>query len=150
MTPARLTSPGVGRSPTTPQNDAGTRMEPPVSVPTPATPKPAATAAAVPPLEPPGSRRGSCGLRVTPERDEWPCHDAARSGIVVLPITTAPAPRRRATTVASMLGTYDENAFDPNDVAIPAVSKLSLTTTGTPCSGPINVLLERNSSSNRR
>ena len=46
----------MGLSPTTPQNAAGCRTEPPVSEPSPHTASPAATAAAEPPLEPPGTR----------------------------------------------------------------------------------------------
>jgi hypothetical protein len=42
------------------------RTEPPPSVPIAAAARPAATAAALPPLEPPGERFGSCGLRVAP------------------------------------------------------------------------------------
>ena len=43
----------MGFSPTIPQSAAGTRIEPPVSVPMDAKPMPIATAAADPPLEPP-------------------------------------------------------------------------------------------------
>ena len=59
--PRRLSeiSPNVGFSPTTPHADAGMRIDPPVSVPIDAHPMPAATAAAEPPLEPPGERVGS-------------------------------------------------------------------------------------------
>ncbi len=69
-TPWRLMSPGVTRTPTRLVNDAGTLMEPPVSAPMPTSPRLAARAAAVPLLEPPGSRSRSYGLRVTPETDE--------------------------------------------------------------------------------
>jgi hypothetical protein len=54
--PARLTRPNVGLRPTMPQHDAGQRIEPPVSVPGAAATIPAASAAAEPPLEPPGTR----------------------------------------------------------------------------------------------
>ncbi|OPZ50488.1 MAG: hypothetical protein BWY92_00816 [Firmicutes bacterium ADurb.BinA052] len=64
-TPYLLTRPYVGFSPTTPQKDAGCLMEPPVSVPMDATASPAATAAAHPPLEPPGTLSRSQGFRVT-------------------------------------------------------------------------------------
>ena len=67
MTPKRLTRPEVGLSPTKPQNEAGMRMEPPVSLPMAAGTIPLATAAAEPPLEPPGIREGSCGLRMVPK-----------------------------------------------------------------------------------
>lgn len=65
--PARYldTRPYVGLSPTTPQKCAGWRMLPPVSLPSAAAHCPAATAAALPPLLPPGTRPASQGLRVT-------------------------------------------------------------------------------------
>src|SRR5260370_39639653 len=47
-------SPGVGRMPTMPQNDAGIRIEPPKSVPCAKGTIPVATAAAAPPDEPEG------------------------------------------------------------------------------------------------
>ena len=50
--PSRLVSPMVERIPTRLVCEAGTRIEFPVPVPRPAAPKFAATAAAVPPLEP--------------------------------------------------------------------------------------------------
>ena len=46
--------PRLGLSPTRPQADAGMRIEPPPSLAWPAGAMPAATAAAEPPLEPPG------------------------------------------------------------------------------------------------
>ena len=49
-----------------PHRAAGWRMEPPVSVPVPAGTSRAATAAAEPPEEPPGTRVGSQGLRTGP------------------------------------------------------------------------------------
>ena len=52
--------------PTTPQSAAGWRIEPPVSVPSESGAIEAATAAAEPPLEPPGTRSLSHGFRVTP------------------------------------------------------------------------------------
>src|SRR5713226_5667519 len=55
------TRPGDGRRPTTPQHDAGMRIDPPVSPPNATVVIPAATAAPLPPLEPPGvmpSRQG--------------------------------------------------------------------------------------------
>ncbi len=47
------TRPGVGRRPTTLQNDAGLRSEPPMSEPSASDVIPAASAAAAPPLDPP-------------------------------------------------------------------------------------------------
>ncbi len=64
--PYRLTRPYVGLTPTTPQSAAGCRTEPPVSEPRATRTMPAATAAADPPDEPPGTRSGATGLRVGP------------------------------------------------------------------------------------
>src|SRR5687768_17433517 len=66
MTPALLTRPYVGLSPTQPQRAAGMRMLPPVSVPIVAQARSATVAAPLPPLEPPGMRSRSQGLRVGP------------------------------------------------------------------------------------
>ena len=62
--PVRDTRPYVGLRPTTPQKWAGWRMLPPVSLPSAPAACPAATAAAEPPLLPPGTRVVSQGLRV--------------------------------------------------------------------------------------
>ena len=59
ISPYREMRPYVGLSPTTPQSAAGCRTEPPVSVPSAHTACPAATAAADPPLLPPGTRERS-------------------------------------------------------------------------------------------
>ncbi len=61
------TRPNEGFKPYTPQNAAAMRIEPPPSVPSARGPIPLATAAAAPPLEPPGVRVVSHGLRVTPK-----------------------------------------------------------------------------------
>jgi hypothetical protein len=53
-------------SPTIPHSAAGWRIEPPVSVPIDHGTLPAATAAAEPPDEPPGTRARSHGLSVGP------------------------------------------------------------------------------------
>src|SRR6187551_845925 len=65
-TPRFETVPKVGRSPDTPQSDAGSRTEPPVSVPIAARQRSAATAAAEPPLEPPGILSAATGLTTAP------------------------------------------------------------------------------------
>ncbi len=64
--PCLESAPYVGLRPTSPQNAAGSRTEPHVSVPRATSAISAATAAAEPPEEPPGTRVGSRGLRVTP------------------------------------------------------------------------------------
>ena len=58
--------PRLGLRPTSPQQDAGPRTEPPMSEPSANGTQPDATAAPEPPDEPPGVRSGSHGLRVTP------------------------------------------------------------------------------------
>src|SRR5438105_1974110 len=84
-----------------PQNEAGTRIDPAPSVPTAIGPRPAATAAAAPPLEPPGVCPRLHGLRALPVRMESPVAFQPKSGAVVLPNTMAPAARTRSTTTAS-------------------------------------------------
>src|SRR6266852_9203337 len=60
------TRPREGLIPKSPQHDAGMRIEPPPSLPWASGARPAATAAAAPPLEPPGVRDVSHGLRQSP------------------------------------------------------------------------------------
>lgn len=84
------TRPGLGRSPTTPQNAAGLRSEPPMSEPSATATMPVASAAATPPLDPPALRVGSCGLRVGPNSGLVVCEPAANSGTLILPTRTAP------------------------------------------------------------
>ena len=62
------TLPHVGRRPVMPVSAAGMRIEDPVSVPTAHHAMPAATATAEPPLEPPGMRSMSHGLRQLPKK----------------------------------------------------------------------------------
>ncbi|KOU16235.1 hypothetical protein ADK49_18665 [Streptomyces sp. WM6349] len=64
VTPCRGTSPYVGFRPTTPFRAAGTRIDPPVSVPSANVAARAATATADPPLDPPATRPRSQALAV--------------------------------------------------------------------------------------
>lgn len=80
--PALDIIPTVGRSPTRLQNDAGTRIDPPVSSPTPISPMFAAIAAPVPALEPPVSRMVLYGFKVMPLREDAELKDAAKSWAV--------------------------------------------------------------------
>ena len=66
MAPDRCTRPWVGRMPYTPQKLAGTRTEPPVSLPSAKSQAPAAVAAADPLDEPPGRRPGARGFTGVP------------------------------------------------------------------------------------
>jgi len=95
--------------PVMPQKLAGWRIEPPVSVPVTAGARRAATAAALPPDEPPGTRLGSQGLRTgagcskpSGATAEFSLAEPmANSSQLSLPRVTAPASARRVTTVAS-------------------------------------------------
>jgi len=93
--------PRVGFSPTSPQHDAGMRIEPPPSAAWASGSMPAATAAAAPPLEPPGVRAVSHGLRTGPKRRGSETGRIPSSGMLVLPRITKPASRIRRTTWAS-------------------------------------------------
>src|SRR5437762_9873018 len=79
------TSPNVALKPKTPHSAAGMRTEPAPSEPCAIGPIPAATAAAAPPLEPPGVRSSCHGLRVggpsrLSQESLWP-----KCGVLVLP-----------------------------------------------------------------
>src|SRR5437764_4973022 len=136
MSPYRETAPYVGLTPTTPHSAAGWRIEPPVSEPSAKGAKPAATAAADPPLEPPGTRVTSCGLRVGPKAEFSVEDPIANSSRLVLPITTAPAACTRSTTVASYGGRQPSRMRDEHVVGRPCVHMLSFSASGTPASGP--------------
>ncbi len=132
------TRPKLGFSPTLPQNAAGMRIDPAPSVPTLSGPSPAATAAAVPPDEPPGVFAGSHGLRVIPVSGELVSALQPNSGVVVLPISTAPASRSRAVTGASTSHGWSGSTVRlPRSVGQPRVRIRSLIDTGTPSSEPI-------------
>src|SRR5262249_4734090 len=66
MTPAQLSTPRVGLSPTVLVKPAGTRPEPAVSVPSAKLTMPVATAAAEPELDPPAMYRSLNGLATGP------------------------------------------------------------------------------------
>ncbi len=83
-----------------PQSAAGWRIEPPVSVPIAQGAVPAATAAALPPLEPPGTRSRSHGFCTGPKPEFSVDEPMANSSWLVLPSTSAPAARRLRTLVA--------------------------------------------------
>src|SRR5258708_32450286 len=67
--PYRDTRPYVGVTPTQPQNEAGCRIDPPVSEPSDTTAVPCATTAADPPLEPPGTRSTAPGFLTRPNAE---------------------------------------------------------------------------------
>ncbi len=90
----------------------------------------AATTAAEPEEEPPGVCATFHGLPVGLGSMR------AKVVVVTLPRITAPAARSRATEAASVPGRRWAKAAAPARVGIPATSKMSLSATGTPWSGP--------------
>ena len=87
--------------PTTPQNDAGWRTEPPVSEPSAAGTAPAATRAAEPPDEPPGTRVLSMGWMDRPYAECSVDEPIANSSQFVFPAINAPAALSLVIAVAS-------------------------------------------------
>src|SRR4029077_6974293 len=108
--------PKLALNPTTPQNEAGIRNDPPPSVPSPIGPSPAATAAAAPPLDPPGVSSVFHGLRVMPKTRLSVTPFQPNSGVFVRPITIIPAARIRLTAGQSSAVTFVSNSFEPNVV----------------------------------
>ncbi len=87
--------------PVTPQNEAGWRIEPPVSVAVAAGARRAAMAAAEPPEEPPGTARLSHGFFTAPKAEFSFDEPIANSSQLSLPSVTMPACANLLTTVAS-------------------------------------------------
>ncbi len=83
-----------------PHSAAGWRIEPPVSVPIDHGAVPAATAAAEPPEDPPGTRLRSHGLSTGPKAEFSFDEPIANSSWLVLASSGAPAPVSRSTLVA--------------------------------------------------
>lgn len=126
-----------GFSPATPQNCAGTRTDPPESLPSPSAAMPVATATASPPLLPPGVRLLSHGLTVSPNSSLRVCIPAGiRVGMLLCPMGMAPAARSRATGGASAGATRSRKRSQPNVVGTPSTAVVSFTVNGTPVSGP--------------
>ena len=128
------TRPLPGLSPTRPQLAAGMRIEPIPSAACATGTTPEATAAAEPPDDPPAVRSASHGLRVMPEAQSV-APKTHSSGTRVMPTTTAPAARSRATTGWSASWGWAEVAVDPLRIGSPSTGTLSLTAMGTPASG---------------
>ncbi len=99
----------------------------------------AETAAPEPPLEPPGMRSVSQGLRTAPKCGLLDVTPYASSCMPVLPMSTAPAAASFSTTVASRSGTWCMKMTEPAVVRTPRVSNTSLTAMGMPWSGPRSV-----------
>src|SRR5712691_5635918 len=129
------TRPRDGLSPKRPQHDAGIRIDPPPSLPCATGTRPAASAAAAPPLDPPGVSSGFHGFRVAPLSSDSVKAVVPNSGVLVFPRITNPACRRRRTTAVSRSGTYSANAREEYVVRMPAVAVRPLMAIGTPRNG---------------
>src|SRR6516225_7543899 len=101
------------------QNDAGSRIEPPVSVPSAIGIAREPTVLALPPDDPPGTPSGSQGLRVGKNAEFSHDEPIANSSMLVLPTITAPAPSRRSTTVAEYGAMKFSRIFEPDVVLTP-------------------------------
>src|SRR5213593_176829 len=123
--------------PTTPHSDAGWRTEPPVSEPSAAGTAPAATSAAEPPDEPPGTRVLSSGWSTRPYAECSVDDPMANSSQLVFPAISAPAALSFATAVASYGERYPSRMREPHVVVNSNVQMLSFTATGMPYSTPV-------------
>ena len=121
--------------PTTPQKDAGCRIEPPVSEPKDAKHNPAATEAALPPELPPGTLVISHGFNVGPNAEVSVELPIANSSIFVFPIITAPEFKSLSVTVDSYGGIKFPKILLAQVVLIPFVQRLSLIANGIPAKG---------------
>jgi hypothetical protein len=104
-----------------------------MSEPTSSAVRPAASAAALPPLLPPGVRARSHGLFVRPWIGFDDCQSASIGGTFVLPISTAPAARRRDHAGASCSETNVFQSGTPHVVPSPATLIDSFSVIGRPC-----------------
>src|SRR5579863_723063 len=124
--------------PARPQQAAGMRIDPPVSVPNATSASPVATATADPDDDPPGSRRGSSGLTGVPDQWLMPLADQHSSVSPVLPTIRAPASRADETTAASATAgsAISATTGQPAVVGSPAMSMQSFTASRGPAPLP--------------
>src|ERR1700693_758374 len=111
--PSRLTSPSVERIDTRLSAEAGEGSELAVSEPVPTVAKLAASATAVPPLEPPGVNLRLYGFLVCPPSELTVTPPSANSCRLVLPRIRAPFFLSRLTTKASCDGCAPANEAEP-------------------------------------
>ena len=130
--------PYVVLRPTSPQNPAGMRIDPPPSPPVASVTMPPATAAADPPDEPPGVRPCCHGLCVTPLSTVRVRLTPPNSLAVVSPNGTAPpVSRSRSMCVSVWLATRSRNGTDASVSGQPATWSSSFTASGTPPNGRV-------------
>ena len=108
-----------------------------MSEPTSSAVSPAASAAALPPLLPPGVRPTSHGLFARPYTRLADCQSASIGGTFVLPISTAPAARRRAHAGASCCKTKPFQSGTPHVVPRPVTLIDSFSVMGKPRNAPV-------------
>src|SRR5437667_400624 len=107
-----------------------------MSLPTSSGVSPAASAAAPPPVDPPGVRAGSHGFTVRPKIGLSACQSARTGGTFVLPTMTAPALRTRVVAGASWSETKRDHSGTPTVVRRPVTLIDSFSVIGRPRSGP--------------
>ena len=112
------------------------RSEPPPSPPVAIGARYAATAAAAPPLEPPGVRVVSHGLVPVMPSPLSQVPTKPSSEQLVLPRMMPPASIMRSRNAAWFWGTWSLKMTEPLVVRMPPVIWLSLMGMGSPCSGP--------------
>lgn len=103
----------VGLKPNTPQQEAGILIDPPPSLACAIGTMPAATAAADPPLDPPGVRVRPQGLHVGPNSSGSVLGNNPNSGVLVLATTIRPARLKRETSSVSDGATKSFKTRDP-------------------------------------
>src|SRR5262249_111436 len=96
---------------------------------------PADVRAEAPPEEPPGECARFQGLRVVPCRGESVSAFQPNSGVVLLPMMTMPAARKRSTTGAFSLAGVCPVACEPERGGQALAGVVSLMVVGTPSSG---------------
>src|SRR6202022_731676 len=129
------TRPYVGFSPTQPHSAAGCLIEPPVSDPRAAKASSAATAAAEPPLDPPGVHVVSQGFLLGPKAEFSVEDPIANSSMFNRPNGIAPAARSLETTVASYGAMYPSRILEAQPHGCPFTLITSLMEIGSPPRG---------------
>ena len=123
--------------PVSPFTDDGIRIDPPPSLPVHIGTMPAATAAPLPPLDPPAERSVFHGLRVAPNTKLVVSALKPYSGVLVLPTTMHPDCFSRSTKTESLTAIGSSACtLEPFVVRKPAASSRSFTPIGTPARGP--------------
>jgi len=98
---------------------------------------PQASATAAPPEDPPALSAGSQALPVAPCTGLKVWLPRPNSGVLVLPMNSAPAARIRATIRSSLRATCPAMIGEPIEVGNPATFDRSFTAIGNPCSQPL-------------